>query len=340
MSEGVIDVLLPMPTLAELRLPFCDASRDPPCNGEYVTSLTQLHTVTVRVDPRVTPTSLIGVVARNEEGRATKLDVHEGWEAAFIPSPRPEHYSVIMVRRNISPPIQPWSSLVQYALVAAPMSWRGAFHRSLGGLRIVDKCLSGLRERDIVPRREFIFRALELCPLETVRVVIIGQDPYPDDKSTGLAFSVPRSAGIPDDVKNIYAELHSDYPQDWHMPRHADLTKWSTHKGILLLNSSLTTRAGVAGAHDTGIWDSFVTNVIIEVVKHQRNVVFVLLGRSAQAYRELIPSGRHRAIDASHPAPRSYARGRNPFKGSGIFRAINDYFTDTKRGLPPIDWNV
>lgn len=389
------------PTLEELRLPIL-GSPIPPRDGMAVTDVSQLREVTIIVPLYPLEADDYRVMERDEDGRAMRVEAVDSddkaksrgkskgkdsleteqattmgtktarppprdgkggvLEVGFLPSPRPDRYSIVMLRRRpltvegrpgsrIPPSLvsssgtsQPGSYLpgylVNYATYDAPISWRGAFQRSLDGLRIVDEALhrsSRGSTHYIVPRCELVFRALEICPLETVQVCIIGQDPYADEKACGVAFSVIRRMGMSESVSNIYTEVRRDYPE-WVMPRHADLTSWSTDKHILLLNSSLTTKWGTSGAHATGIWDSFVANVIVEIVKHRRNVVFLLWGANAKAFKEFIPPSKHHVLEASHPSPRSYAKGRTPFRGCGHFKAVNAY--RAKHKLPPVDWTL
>jgi uracil-DNA glycosylase len=187
-------------------------------------------------------------------------------------------------------------------------------------------------EGTIYPKDEEIFNALNLTPLENIRVVIIGQDPYPGEgQAHGLCFST-KGKDIPRSLKNIYEEIQRDCRIQ--MPPHGDLTKWAA-QGVLLLNATLTVRKDEAGSHQGKGWGKFTDAVIRAVNKKPEPVVFLLWGRYAQKKRALINIDRekHLVLETWHPAARST---RHCFLGCGHFKKANDYLK--KHGLKPIDW--
>ncbi|WP_019777622.1 uracil-DNA glycosylase [Streptococcus sobrinus] len=181
----------------------------------------------------------------------------------------------------------------------------------------------------VYPPREQVFNAIQTTPLEDVKVVIIGQDPYHGPKQAqGLSFSVPEDLPAPPSLQNILKELAQDIgPRDHH-----DLTPWAK-QGVLLLNSCLTVPAGQANAHQGQIWEPF-TDAIIKVVNEKETpVVFILWGGFARKKKALITNPIHRIIESPHPSPLSAHRG---FFGSQPFSRANAYLQEA--GLEPIDW--
>ncbi|MFW2586801.1 uracil-DNA glycosylase [Sagittula sp. SSi028] len=182
---------------------------------------------------------------------------------------------------------------------------------------------------DILPPADVRFSALEACPPEKTRVVILGQDPYPTPgHANGLAFSVaPEVSPLPRSLANIYAELQSDLGS---CPSNGDLTFWA-EQGVLLLNTALTVPAGKAGGHARIGWGSLARQVIQEVSKHP--TAFLLWGRHAQSFANNIHGSEHMVLESAHPSPLSARRG---FFGSRPFSRINDWLRT--QGQTPINW--
>ncbi len=184
--------------------------------------------------------------------------------------------------------------------------------------------------RPILPPPDLRFRALDLVPPDRVRVVLLGQDPYPEPgKANGLAFSI--SASFPwrgrDSLSNIFRELEDDL----HVTRTtSELDGWA-RQGILLLNTSLTVPAGVAGGHARIGWLSLVGEVLAHV--SGRPTAFLLWGRPAQALRRHIRGDGHLIVESPHPSPLSVHRG---FFGSRPFSRVNAWLA--ARGEAPVDW--
>ena len=183
----------------------------------------------------------------------------------------------------------------------------------------------------IYPSDADTFRALELTPLEKVRVVILGQDPYHgENQAQGLAFSVPADQKLPPSLRNIFKELANDLGHG--PPQKGDLTSWAK-QGVLLLNTALTVEAGKAGSHHGKGWELFTDSILSLISEQRKNVVFVLWGAPAQKKTQLIDESRHLILTAPHPSPLSSYRG---FFGSKPFSKINTYLQS--QGLSPIDW--
>lgn len=190
------------------------------------------------------------------------------------------------------------------------------------------------KDRGIViyPPGSKIFRAFDLCPLDAVKVVILGQDPYHGaGQAMGLSFSVPEGIAAPPSLKNIFKEIESDL--GIRMSGSPDLEPWA-RQGVLLLNSVLTVRAGVAASHAGLGWQNFTDAVIKLISERCEGVVFMLWGNYARSKAGLIDSGRHLVLQAAHPSP--LARGA--FFGCRHFSQTNAYLVRT--GRSPINWQL
>jgi uracil-DNA glycosylase len=185
----------------------------------------------------------------------------------------------------------------------------------------------------IFPPGEEMFSAFDHAPLDAVKVVILGQDPYHGEgQAHGLCFSVRPGVAVPPSLQNIYKEIQSEL--GYAIPGHGDLTCWAD-QGVLLLNSVLSVECARAASHQGKGWERF-TDRVIEVINREREgVVFLLWGSYAQRKGAIIDSARHCVLKAPHPSPLSAHRG---FFGCGHFVAANDYLR--QRGLSPIDWRV
>ncbi len=182
----------------------------------------------------------------------------------------------------------------------------------------------------IFPPGGRIFRAFELTPVGSVKVVILGQDPYHGyGQAMGLCFSVPENVPAPPSLRNIFKEIEDDLGV--RMSGSPDLTPWA-RQGVLLLNAILTVRAGEAASHSTIGWQRFTDAVIRYVSDHCEGVVFLLWGNYARSKRDLIDGSRHLILEAAHPSP--LARGA--FFGCRHFSKANDYLV--RQGKTPVDW--
>ncbi|MBS3937102.1 MAG: uracil-DNA glycosylase [Peptococcaceae bacterium] len=185
----------------------------------------------------------------------------------------------------------------------------------------------------IYPKIEHVFAFLESTTHHQVKVVLLGQDPYPQaGLAHGLAFSVPLGIKIPRSLRNIYQELQSDL--QGYIPNNGCLAPWA-EQGVLLLNTALTVRANAAGSHRGSGWEAF-TDKIIELVNEKSNpVVFLLWGNEAKNKARLITKERHLILTAAHPSPLSARRG---FFGCRHFSKCNDFLRRT--GQAGIEWQI
>ncbi|MBR5724758.1 MAG: uracil-DNA glycosylase [Bacteroidales bacterium] len=186
--------------------------------------------------------------------------------------------------------------------------------------------------RTIFPPGGQIFRAFELCPLGSTKVVILGQDPYHGyGQAMGLCFSVPPGVPAPPSLKNIFQEIETDLGV--RMSGSPDLTPWA-RQGVLLLNAVLTVRSGEAASHSGIGWETFTDAVIRTVSERREGVVFLLWGNYARSKAPLIDATRHLVLEAAHPSP--LARGA--FFGCRHFSRCNDYLV--AHGQTPVDWKL
>lgn len=187
--------------------------------------------------------------------------------------------------------------------------------------------------KTIYPPGSLIFSALNSTPLDRVKAVILGQDPYHGPgQAHGLAFSVQPGVPTPPSLQNIFKELKRDLNLE--IPAHGYLQSWA-EQGVLMLNTSLTVEQGMAGSHAKAGWQVF-TDRVIEVVNAQReHLVFMLWGAHAQGKSRLIDATRHLMLKSAHPSPLSAHRG---FLGNGHFSRANQFLQ--QHGLEPIDWRL
>lgn len=184
----------------------------------------------------------------------------------------------------------------------------------------------------IYPKGSEWFRALEMTPRETVRVVILGQDPYHGQgQAHGLSFSVREDVRLPPSLMNIYNEINTDLGIK--PAANGNLERWA-RQGVLLLNSVLTVEAGKAASHQGKGWEKF-TDAVVRVVNDQATpVVFILWGNYAQKKANFVDRARHLVLTSAHPSPLS---AHNGFFGSKPFSKANAYLQ--AQGLEPIDWS-
>lgn len=184
----------------------------------------------------------------------------------------------------------------------------------------------------IFPPGGQIFKAFELCPLDKVKVVILGQDPYHGyGQAMGLSFSVPQGVEAPPSLKNIFKEIESDL--GIRMSGSPDLRPWA-EQGVLLLNSVLTVRAGQPASHSRIGWQTFTDAVIKTISDRCEGVVFLLWGNYARSKAVLVDKSRHHVLEAPHPSP--LARGA--FFGCRHFSAANEILA--AEGKSPVDWKL
>lgn len=186
----------------------------------------------------------------------------------------------------------------------------------------------------VYPPSEDIFNAMHYTPLDKVKVLILGQDPYHNvNQAHGLSFSVlPSQKDIPPSLQNIYKELHEDV--GCNIPNNGYLKKWA-QQGVLLLNTVLTVREHQANSHQGHGWEMFTDAIIRAVNSQDRPIVYMLWGRPAQSKIKMLDNPNHLILKAPHPSPLSAYRG---FFGCRHFSQANDFLK--KNGAEPIDWQI
>ncbi len=186
--------------------------------------------------------------------------------------------------------------------------------------------------KKVYPPGPLVFNAFNLTPLDKLKVVIIGQDPYHGaGQAHGLCFSVPYGVKPPPSLVNIFKEIKNDLGID--PPNHGNLEKWA-RQGVLLLNASLTVNEGEANSHAQSGWHTFTDAVIKKISDEKTGVVFLLWGKFAQDKAALIDTSKHFVLKSAHPSPFSVDR----FFGCKHFSKTNEILV--KEGKEPIDWSL
>jgi len=186
----------------------------------------------------------------------------------------------------------------------------------------------------IYPSADNVFKAFDLTPLDKVKVVILGQDPYHGPhQAHGLAFSVNEGIAFPPSLQNIFKELETDI-EDFQIPMHGDLTSWA-EQGVFLLNTVLTVQKGLANSHADWGWEQFTDEVIATLNNQREHIVFMLWGAHAQKKGRMINKDKQLILTAPHPSPLSAYRG---FFGCAHFSKANHYLIG--KGYAPINWHL
>lgn len=198
----------------------------------------------------------------------------------------------------------------------------------------LEKKIAFERKKNIIfPPKSETFNAFALTPLNKVKVVILGQDPYHEpNQAHGLAFSV-KSGQIPPSLQNIYKELQNEF--DFPIPkRNGNLTPW-TKQGVLLLNSTLTVQKGAANSHANFGWQTFTDNAISLLNQQKSPIVFILWGKNARSKKDLITNPSHLVLESVHPSPFSASHG---FFGNNHFKLCNEFLK--KNNMEEINWQI
>ena len=186
----------------------------------------------------------------------------------------------------------------------------------------------------VYPPKEDIYNAFKHCPLDKVKVVILGQDPYHGaGQAHGLSFSVNKGIALPPSLRNIYRELEQDV--DFINPNHGDLTYWAK-QGVLLLNDVLTVKAASAGSHQKLGWEQFTEHVISFLSEQKSDLVFMLWGNHALKKGKKIDRAKHLVLVSGHPSPMSANQGK--WFGNKHFSQANTFLVS--KGKQPIDWQL
>lgn len=215
-------------------------------------------------------------------------------------------------------------------------TWEELNYWNSGEWQVVEERLDDLDRAGKLynPSRELIFSALDATNLDSVRVIFIGQDPYPDrDLATGLAYSIPKSFDrIPPSLSIIFDE----YQKDLHLPRpnSGDLTAW-TKRGVLLWNSIPTCSVGRSLSHDWVEWGELTKEILITL--STKDIVYIFTGAVSRRYTNILPLSS-KIIQVGHPSPRGQKKARYPFSGSRIFSKANDMLVQL--GKEKVDWRL
>ena len=186
------------------------------------------------------------------------------------------------------------------------------------------------KTKEIYPPKELLFNAYNLTPVNKVKVVLIGQDPYHGiNQAHGLAFSVPNNVKIPPSLKNIYKELNSDL----NIKRNSGCLENWANQGVLLTNTVFTVQSGKPNSHKNRGWEKFTQSIISNISKKKKNIIFVLWGNYAQKKEKFIHTNDHLVLKSVHPSPLSSYNG---FFGSKPFSKINKFLN--KHNIKEISW--
>lgn len=198
--------------------------------------------------------------------------------------------------------------------------------------RLISILKNEYKNYTVFPKSSSIFSAFNLCSFNNLKVVILGQDPYPgEDQANGLCFSVDRGVAIPKSLQNIFKEIKEEfgYVKDFD----GDLSRWAT-QGVLLLNTTLTVRAHQPGSHFNYGWEIFTDNVLKIINKNKKRIVYLLWGNKAIQKSKLLNENNNLILTAVHPSPLSAYRG---FLGNSHFLKTNEYLK--QNNIEAIDWS-
>ncbi len=183
------------------------------------------------------------------------------------------------------------------------------------------------KKKIILPKIKKIFNTFKYTKFNKIKIVIIGQDPYyKKNQAQGLAFSISKKIKITESIKNIYREIKNEYPK-YKIPKHGCLKKWSK-QGILLLNSILTVEQNKPLSHKNIGWEKFTNNIITNINKYLKKIIFMLWGKYSQNKINLINKKKHIILSTSHPSPLSFNKG---FNGCNHFKLVNKILKKLKR---------
>ena len=222
-------------------------------------------------------------------------------------------------------------------------SWKPLFQEQFESedfqkkMTVFQKIMKNNPDKPIFPSKQKVFNAFNMCSLNKVKVVIIGQDVYHanPNEAQGLCFSVPPNIKVPPSLKRIFKELERDPEVSFQSPEHGCLVPW-TEQGVLLINAALTVWQKDAGSH-IRYWEDFTDNIIKGISNQTKGVVFMLWGKFAQSKAALIDSTKHCVLQSQHPSPLATGKN-NPFIGNGHFSQTNKYLQSQNK--QPIYWQI
>jgi uracil-DNA glycosylase len=217
-------------------------------------------------------------------------------------------------------------------------SWKEALEQEFGApyfRELTAFVKQEYKDETVYPPPKFIFRAFELCPFDSVKVVILGQDPYINNgEANGLSFAVGEGIRLPPSLLNIYKEIAAEYevPLESLKAKGGDLSRWA-REDVLLLNATLTVRAKTSNSHQGKGWERFTDAAIRALADGREHLVFMLWGNYARQKQALIDGEKHLVLASPHPSPFSADRG---FFGNMHFKKANEYLEE--HGETPINW--
>lgn len=233
------------------------------------------------------------------------------------------------------------TSIPEIGLKLPPVYWQEVFLKCEDEFVQIQKNIYQLDTQIYYPLKQNLFKAFDLTPLSSVKVVILGQDPYHtmgengSPQANGLSFSTSRGCKIQPSLANVFKELKQEYP-NFVIPNHGDLTNWA-YQGVLLLNSCLTVSPSLPGSHKA-IWNGFIGRILEAISAANPNCIYLLWGAKAQFWVKRIGQKSIKLL-ASHPSPFSANKSSKDspaFIGCNHFRMANEYLV--KMGQQPIDW--
>lgn len=200
-------------------------------------------------------------------------------------------------------------------------------------LDIKKKYIEAIQQKKVIyPPANLTFNAFNLTPLNSLKIILLGQDPYHQPhQAMGLSFSVPYGVKLPPSLVNIYKELHADL--NLNLPKNGDLSAWAK-QGVLLLNSILSVEAGKPASHSEWGWQQFSDAVIEKLSNEKTGLIFMLWGNFAKNKKNLIDTSKHFILEAAHPSPLA----RSGFLGCKHFSKANEILR--RLGKKEIDWNL
>ena len=246
-----------------------------------------------------------------------KEEVKEEEKEEVIIKLKKKKLQLIIINDRVYPTIPENYDIFDIATKCIPEGWEDEFNSKKAELKVVSNLiLKSSDDEEIAPSNKNIFRAFYLTRKQDVRVIIVGQDPYPTPgDANGLAFSVNDGQRIPPSLRNIFKEICNCYPEEcdtpFIMPDSGNLEKWASREGVFLINSCLTVPLGNAGGHTkpANIWLPFISHILESVTKANKNIFVLLWGKNAQAMLPYIKSKKDRILQAAHPSPLSATKG-------------------------------
>jgi uracil-DNA glycosylase len=255
------------------------------------------------------------------------------------------HYKGSGFERKLYVPLEFWEVRTNEGTVDQDTEWEAKFRSLVGSDNWFEKLKPVIntkrfgdlakwiakrrKEKTIYPETPQIFRAYRQTPLEDVKVVILGQDPYPSKHANGLAFGTDYKNEIPQSLETIFAELDRDLHFDFDISFEPSLESWAK-QGVLLLNTALTVEKGSPNSHQDIGWEDVISRTIQVVNEKTTPVVFALWGKKAQGYEGLINQGYHKVLKASHPSAEQYTTNNAGFTKCGHFSEINQFLKEEK----------